>query len=100
MLKKKLSIHSPLLSFSKTFFLLHSISPLAVGGSPFFGPQSLCVCFFVYCLILYRKISSLWVNAKGQQFVGVQVVEGSQVRQAQQDFGEEAGVVWTSASDQ
>lgn len=41
-----------------------------------------------------------WVNAKGQQFVGVHVVERAQVRQPQEEFGEEGGVVWATSSDE
>lgn len=42
----------------------------------------------------------LEVDAEGQQFVGVQVVEGAQVGQAQQQLGEEGAVVRATAGDE
>lgn len=41
-----------------------------------------------------------WVYAEGQQLVGVQVVERAQVRQAQQQLGEDGAVVGAAASHQ
>ncbi len=61
-----------------------------------------CVCFCVsVCVsVLCEQVVHSRVDAKGQQFVGVQIVEGAQVRQAQEEFGEEGGVIWATAGDQ
>ncbi|KAG7228327.1 hypothetical protein INR49_009191 [Caranx melampygus] len=47
-----------------------------------------------------NKVACSRVDAKGQQFVGVQIVEGAQVWQAQEEFREEGGVFWTTLGDQ
>ena len=68
----------------------------------------MCVCLCVhgvcFCMKqfvpLCEQVVCSRVDAKGQQFVGVQVVEGAQVRQAQEEFGEEGSVIWASAGDQ
>lgn len=67
----------------------YSVSVLCAFLFPFCG----------YCLCgLWVKCS--WVNAEGQQLVWVQVIEGAQVRQPQEEFGKEGGVIWTMASYQ
>lgn len=70
----------------------------------------ICVCAcMVYCIILCKivcvcvlseQVACSRVDAKGQQFVGVQIVEGAQVWQAQEEFREEGSVVWTTLGDQ
>lgn len=40
------------------------------------------------------------VDAESQEFVRVMVVQGPQVRQTQQQFGEEGAVVWATAGDE
>lgn len=45
-------------------------------------------------------VSCSSVDGEGQQLVGVQVVERAKVRQTQEQFGEESGVVGTMASDE
>lgn len=40
------------------------------------------------------------VDAESQEFVRVVVVQGSQVRQTQQQLGEEGAVVWAAAGDE
>lgn len=40
------------------------------------------------------------VDAEGQEFVRVMVVQGSQVRQTQQQLGEEGAVIWAPAGDE
>lgn len=37
---------------------------------------------------------------KSEELLGVLVVEGSQVGQTQQEFGEERAVLWPSAGDE
>lgn len=58
------------------------------------------LCVTVCMSVLCEQAVRSRVDAKGQQFVRVQVVEGAQVRQAQEEFGEEGGVVRATASDQ
>lgn len=63
----------------------------------------MCVCCIFLCKtvsVLYEQAVCLRVNAKGQQFIRVQIVEGAQVRQAQEEFREKGGVIRTTASDQ
>lgn len=40
------------------------------------------------------------VDAEGQQLVRVQIVECAKVRQTQEEFGEERGVIGAMASDE
>lgn len=40
------------------------------------------------------------VDAESQEFVRVMVVQGSQVRQTQQQLGEEGAVVWAAVGDE
>lgn len=47
------------------------------------------------CLFL-----SSGVNVEGEEFVGVLVVEGAEVRQTQQEFGEERAVLRPPARDE
>lgn len=47
-----------------------------------------------------RRAVGSRVDAKGQQLVRVEIVEGAQVRQAQEELGEESGVIGAVASDQ
>ena len=55
-----------------------------------------CVCARV-CVCACACDPRSGVDVEGQQFVGVQVVEGAQVGQAQQQLGEEAAVPGVSA---
>lgn len=68
---------------------------------------SVCVCcvLYIFCetvrlCVLREEAACSRVDAKGQKFVGVQIVEGAQVWEAQEEFGEEGGVIWATASDQ
>lgn len=40
------------------------------------------------------------VDAEGQEFVRMMVVQGPQVRQTQQQLGEEGAVIWAAAGDE
>ena len=78
--------------------------------------DQMCMCLYAYCFIFQKQFLSVlsktvfilrqfvcarsWVNAKGQQFVRMQIIEGSQVWQAQEELGEECSVIWAAASDQ
>lgn len=64
-----------------------------------------CMCCTVHLFVFVfvcsvTEAARSRIDAKGQQFVGVQVVEGAQVWQAQEKLGEEGGVIWATASDQ
>lgn len=45
-------------------------------------------------------VSCSSVDGEGQQLVRVQIVERAKVRQTQEEFGEESGVVGAMASDE
>lgn len=55
-----------------------------------------CLCVCRQCA--YVSCSS--VDGEGQQLVRVQIVERAEVRQSQEEFGEESGVVGAMASDE
>lgn len=66
--------------------------------------ENVCV---LYCVFLSKivcafcgQVACSRINTKGQQFVRVQIVEGAQVWQAQEEFGEEGGVIWATPGDQ
>lgn len=61
---------------------------------------SFCVKQFFFVCVHCEQAACSRVDAEGQQFVRVQIVEGAQVWQAQEEFGEEGGVIWATASDQ
>lgn len=96
----------------KTLLRLHNSLFLNFQGSPLLGRWYLCrcvclcvvylmfLCKTVWICVLHEEAACSRVDAKGQQFVGVQIVEGAQVRQAQEEFGEEGRVIWATASDQ
>lgn len=58
------------------------------------------LCKIVCVCVLSEQVACSRVDAKGQQFVGVQIVEGAQVWQAQKEFREEGSVIWTALGDQ
>lgn len=100
---------SPHLSFSKQHSSDCTIhcSSILKEVLPLEDNISMCVCTvyfsvwnsFFSCALCERG-DFLRINAKGQQFVGVQVVEGAEVWKAQEQLGEEGGIIWTTASDQ
>lgn len=67
---------------------------VSVCGVSVFLCETVCLC------ALCEQAACSRVDAKGQQFVRVQIVEGAQVWQAQEEFGEEGRVIWATASDQ
>ena len=61
---------------------------------------SIFLCITVHISVLGKEVVHSRVDAKGQQFVRVHIVESAQVRQAQEELGEEGGVIWATAGDQ